>query len=914
MSWKSTAGKRKQTARMRGTATKVSESSWREGSFSQRLKSAETTKPEAENAAVQPPAIIAIGKKEGGGYQAVNVGKELSAEERQAVSQKTSAEGRQTVRIEEQPSAKPITQAFRKEAAKRRAMAGKPPLREGEGVKAYYKIPANKRKTFTFTGKPREERPADLGLLQPSERTKGLAEEGFKRYPRAVWIDVPEGSLVWRFTSQAQESPSFQGSGAIMEAGQDISWLEHPFKNANIAIDKLTYTGERSSGLEAQYSFAASGLIAFGASKAKYATQPWLLFTDTGKFLYSSFTNFWGTGASIGEQYARNPYAFIGSVYGASEGAKFAAKYYPVQPVVEKWELKTTEGTYNLRSFGVKVFGRGKSLMNIEKGRVTVGTPKADLSKLPIDVGAQPEGLKSPGILETNFYKQNLKAVAGEGLPGQRAKEAISTGQTLIETTSFVTKGSQKARLPKETAYLNKKGTKAIMDIARSEKGTVYIYGSFSRKGSMPGEVRLNPRDIDIHVSGGGIERVTELQTRAVNKLQEVGINAKAGTKPGSVMVKFEGAWEKAIEFKGSDVVGEEIAPDKVFGYMKEGELLNLEGIQFSKLKTEVKSLLQGVMRIRKTKEGIIDIYPPPKRTKDIASLYWVLEDIGAKKVLFKGKYELAVAKFKELYPLNKIPEGKSVIASQSFGESPKTFKEPIITSPVSSISVKKSEVISPSLKISSPTIKSSVTSYKISSARIFSISPSPKASQKSLLPSLPSPKASPSASPGKSSIIPSISPSPMPSPSKSPLSPSPSPSPRGKGLLPSPSASPGKPKEFNQSISLPIMQGFERGFNVFVRMKGVFKQVNLKPLSRKEALNLGSFTVANTPAATFKVKPASSPVAASFSKRGFWNDLTRYNRGREPDLFVEKPSRRIKTWGEKLGITFKGIEARRKW
>jgi len=93
-------------------------------------------------------------------------------------------------------------------------------------------------------------------------------------------------------------------------------------------------------------------------------------------------------------------------------------------------------------------------------------------------------------------------------------------------------------------------------------------------------------------------------------------------------------------------------------------------------------------------------------------------------------------------------------------------------------------------------------------------------------------------------------------------------------------------------------------GFDVFVRRRGLFNKVNIDPLPRLQAFNKGLVTVGTTAAASFKILPSQSMASSSFSGRGVISDFTQKN-----GVFIEKPSRRIKSRGELEEITFKGLK-----
>ena len=119
------------------------------------------------------------------------------------------------------------------------------------------------------------------------------------------------------------------------------------------------------------------------------------------------------------------------------------------------------------------------------------------------------------------------------------------------------------------------------------------------------------------------------------------------------------------------------------------------------------------------------------------------------------------------------------------------------------------------------------------------------------------------------------------------------------------PTQPPQPPQKFKYGIQKPAKER-KQGFDVLVRRGGKFSKVNTGALSQEQAIGLGSYRVGTTAAATFKIQPSSSEVTES-NVKGSMGDF--YRKG---ELFIEKNVRRIKSWGEKQEITFKGIQANR--
>ena len=105
---------------------------------------------------------------------------------------------------------------------------------------------------------------------------------------------------------------------------------------------------------------------------------------------------------------------------------------------------------------------------------------------------------------------------------------------------------------------------------------------------------------------------------------------------------------------------------------------------------------------------------------------------------------------------------------------------------------------------------------------------------------------------------------------------------------------------------------GKSSGFDVFVRKEGKFVKASPFAFSKRDALDLGAFTVSNSPRATFVVRPSSSSSSGRPLGVGVSGSFGRYrgNFYKKGDSFIEKRGKRIKSSGEKAGITMLGIAA----
>lgn len=101
-----------------------------------------------------------------------------------------------------------------------------------------------------------------------------------------------------------------------------------------------------------------------------------------------------------------------------------------------------------------------------------------------------------------------------------------------------------------------------------------------------------------------------------------------------------------------------------------------------------------------------------------------------------------------------------------------------------------------------------------------------------------------------------------------------------------------------------------KQAYNVLIKEKGKFLKANTKPLPRNKALNLGADIVDNSSAATFSIRKTSK-------KTRLIDDLNvaRLNKFRQKGIntFIERNRNRIDTFGERRGITAKGLLALRR-
>ena len=97
------------------------------------------------------------------------------------------------------------------------------------------------------------------------------------------------------------------------------------------------------------------------------------------------------------------------------------------------------------------------------------------------------------------------------------------------------------------------------------------------------------------------------------------------------------------------------------------------------------------------------------------------------------------------------------------------------------------------------------------------------------------------------------------------------------------------------------------KGYNVLARVRGKFVKISKSPVSKGEALQLGSKYVQGSAAATFKLEKTGKLVR---KKKGLYvlSPMFRTKTTSKGEtLFIEKTKYRINTPGELSQITLKG-------
>lgn len=707
---------------------------------------------------------------------------------------------------------------------------------------------------------------------------------------------------------------------------------------------KRTGVATAVGAAQATYGFAKAAVyepLKFGYN---LITSPIETAKGTYKLLTDKETQ-QATRAAIEQQFKERPAMAFGQLAGTLAQPETIAKAFEKQPIrIRDVTIPTQTGEVTGKVLAAEFGAEAIPLASKFEGKA----PKisADISK---EVAQFKEGtdFKPGSPTETSLYSAALKKIEDAGTPEQiaRRQEAIDLGRKIIKQTKGV-KSKFIGEVPLSTERLSPEGVQAILKVAQQEgaSGNVVLFGSGARRQQIPSSIsRFVPRDIDIRLPDASPAAIDRVTANAVRSLEEVGYTARRGVgKTGlpdeTIEVRFTkgenfkpakpnqpGEYVKVAEFKGKDLVtqdieGESAVPDFVLGYKKEGEPFAIDNQLVTPLEEELRGVMQGTVRVTK-KEGVIDVYPPPKRQKDIGSTVIATETLAASKDFGGDALRTDLKRFKELYGYTDgevAPTVKfdfSEVAPTKAPNSPKFAAPPSprtyvaappqkFESPTMNLPQERSPTQSPRTQFKSPKV-SPTTSPKV---RSQIAQPSPVNSPKSTSPTS-SPRSSPSSRSSSPLSPPSLSPPTLSPPSRSPPSPSPnrSPSPKSPPALSPPVASrigtPPRPRLYviNRDKDKKTVEGYD----VFVRVRGRFKKITTNALTEDEAINYGANRVQNTAAATFQVRPSSQRAQPGiFNIRQRLSDFVK----KEGKLYIQKLGKRIQTSGEKKEITQKGI------
>ena len=517
--------------------------------------------------------------------------------------------------------------------------------------------------------------------------------------------------------------------------------------------------------------------------------------------------------------------------------------------------------------------GKSITLASWNKGKLRIG--KQNVIK---DLLSMPKGtdIKIGSALETSTLQKSLLELGLEKTTGPKVIEIIPTAKSILR----ITKGTKSKFIDKEllktsTERLSESAVKVVLDISKSEGGIVF--GSKSRSAQLAQKYNIKgkefklikvPRDIEVRFdfsSDAQMQKITDNTISRFKKLGKQKVNGKIidlstareiKETPYAIEAKLNGNYIKVVEYKGGKVttIGGESVPEFVVGIKKVGDPVGIGKTKITSLAEELRGVTQGVLRIRKTSGGLIDIGPSPKRMKDIGSVSVSARTLELSKPSSKLKKQ--IEKFEGFFPESLVREQVKLVSSGTslIADFSSKTKSLIVISPGSLISASKiispTNVIfkAPSPKISpykSPKISPTISPYQISSPKI-----SPYKS--------PSPRISPTISPYKSpspKISPTISPYKSPSPKISPY--------KGYSSYKIPFGYSSLARKRKPILKKPILKKIiKQGFDVYgkpIKQKK-YKKLNKVPLTLARARDFGSYIADHSLSTNFKIKESGKP------------------------------------------------------
>ena len=676
----------------------------------------------------------------------------------------------------------------------------------------------------------------------------------------------------------------------------------------------------------------------------------------------------------ISEEASQRPIGFLGELAGSTKAGKVISQV--ASPKLSVTEIKTSTATVPVKSLSIESnlpFLKGRSFIVgsvIDSPTRTGVSTFSGAPKVGEFFKQMPEGaeIRISNPVETKIVRENLKRESTVVSP-ERAQSYIPTTQNILRKTEG-TKSRFIEGFPEGTERLSPEGTRIALGIAKEEGA--YVSGSFSRSAQLaqkydlpntesfiartvpesdlflnkiggetfvpesravtkPFELNKRPRDIDIHLEGSP-EQISLVAQNTLERLRRAGIDARLKGQGGVVKNAIEvrqanGEYAKAIEFLGEGTTPiADIPPDTVLGFTKEGKKIDIGGVKATSLSEELRGTMQGTARLRNV-DGKLDIFPPEKRVKDIASVSVSARTLYESQRIKRPGLKRDIEKFESFYPEELVREQVSEVKVPIADFSPSrisSFKEPSVspttilasssvgdasTNKVSSVEVYSSPLASAYVS-SSPSLVPSISpsSPSLSSPSGFSSSPKSPSSSGLSPSSIPSIISSPS--PGRSSSPSIISPPSQSSPSLS--SPSISPPSISPPSRSPPSSSPPSVPSF-QPPSLPApsrpnndSKKKSSRYTVQVRRRGKFESKGVFDDSSL-AFQKGRSVVENTAAASLRVLDEGGRALSGFTMpSGFTKSK------KDSSIYVQKREKRIGTFGEKQEITYQGIRARR--
>lgn len=843
----------------------------------------EGTAPDAQtqsSTSEKKTIVIGVGKDETGKTKVENVGKYLTEEQRKQVSKLASEKGRLT------------TQQV-KETQTQNA--------QGETVVS---------RSVQFSYKDQTQKTVSKSNFQPPAYLMKEAQDRFRENPNAQKVTLKSQEGEWTFTrtgkTEEKETPEYIGSGGILTVGEKPKGLYNKLSDKRERlldqIDKNTYKQE-ASFKEGASLFAvglARGVVGLGSA----VIHP----VRTVKGLFTAVTNPMSTIKNLGTEFTRDPSGFIGEFVGGAGvikavgvGGKLALNKYKAPKVVgetggqsvrvdlsddlakttSKSSTSIKSGSQNYKVEAVtkavdKADDSGARLQSAKtdlkiqtidkKGGVkqtNTGFSKSEVVVSKADDGtllARGDTVQATNVKGGSVTRQGYFTSVGQSFDdGSRATTIVKTGKGVkgqlvdkADDLQFVDDASKKVTGVESSA------SKKVLEFEAPQKTT---YDTPVGKIEVTSKQSFKNTVYDDVASARGGSYLTKAEKSLNIKVDPY----SQTTSQGGVSVSFKGFADDAF---GASPVKSQVSPDaKALTSLGDGNSLSLtlsdQGYVLSAKKIISTKNPTPSFSSSQALTAVEDVVSQSIKKQSVIIDQGVKTATGAKVVTMSSN-ELT-----KLKPVQYITVKGSTPVSVSKSETQN--KAITRTKNFSSSKVLAKQKTAVESVIDVKTRSKSKVALATATSQVSDVAQSTQ--QKTSVVQLTAQKVS------SNQVVKPVVVNPL------------------IGVLPVPKSSPVK--------QTPIS-----GFAVYVREKGIFKRVGKKSFSEKEARDLGAFTVANTARATFTLRPSYSPLGQVSSKvRGSFSAF-RSNFLQKNGLFIEKKEKRIKTGGEKAGITRKGILA----
>jgi len=830
--------------------------------------------------------VVGVGKDSEGNTRVENVGAYLNEEQRREVSKLTSEKGRLSVQE----------------------------LKRSVSVNAQGQREVSQKVSFAYkqnTSSTSFQKTDD----QPSKVIQELAQQRFRENPLTHKVVIDE----WEFTkvgkTETKTTPAYIGSGGVIEAEEKPKGL---FEKIEYFFDtkkeKLISSSEKKSFKQETSFGEGAGLFALGVASGAYNTVKAVVRIDkTAKNLFNFAVGavkdpslIVETAKGIGLEFTRNPSGFIGEVVGSAgvfkavgAGAKAGIKKYKAPKVVSQTKgetlrvdlsddvAKSTSKSSTIVKSGSKTFkvdvmtktvdradDAGVRLQSSKtnfkvshldkKGKVITtnkGFGRAEVVASKADDGtvlARGDTVQSVNLNGKSVTRQgDLTSIGKNTDPGSTMTTIVKTGKKVkgklvksADDLDFVDDTSKKV------SGVESSGSKKILEFDAPKKTT---------HKTPFGDVTLESKELFKNTLYDDVA-----SARSGSYLTKADKASTLKVDPYSQTTSQSGL---SVSFKGFDTLKNSVLKSKVKASDKALKVVQ-ESDNFVLTKTDQGFVLSA---------NKISSKPPLNNPSFASQSVTLVQDIVEKDIVKATKVvdvvtDVAVASKVATVSTTGYAPLKPVTYTKTKGATPVTIaKAKTANKTVVATKTFSSTKVLPKIKTATKSVldvrTKSKTKTALATKSLTKTALKTQTVQKTTTTQLSAQKI------GLSSLT-VVKPKPFPF----------------LGLI--------TPKnDF-------VKQTQSQGFNVFVRERGVFKKVSKTALSKGDARDLGAYNVYNTPRATFTLRASASPLGGISRKVSGSFSAFRSNFLKKGNLFIEKKEKRIKSGGEKAGITRKGILA----